>query len=300
MKTLFQAAALLLLWSFGSNLNAQAWRIDLGDDLIIEADSIKFDGKWMDLYRTGSPDRTIEINEVFQAYRKSEQGTWEKYYFNEHRSARRLTLSQTAFNLRKGEAFYQNTMLLGNQFGYGISDYVSVDLTVIPYFVIAPYALNVRGSVPIRENLHFSVGLTRAGVLPLMTDFDLDFSAVNFWYANLSYGTPDRFVNIGTTLNGINRSFQGAFDRQGTVDFFNVINISGGTRLTEKHILLGEIFIPARILPEDEANVLVGTVCLRVNKRNHNWDYGLYFISSFDVGVLPAPYISYNRRFKFK
>ena len=93
-----------------------------------------------------------KISEVSSAIKK-EDGT---YWFDNPQATRYFWVPN-GYSLKKGEGYYQNVWILGNQAIYGITNHLSGGIGVVPLFLFAgaatPAWITLRYSVPVVENL---------------------------------------------------------------------------------------------------------------------------------------------------
>jgi hypothetical protein len=161
------------------------------------------------------------------------------YWFpNPH--ATRYLFSPSAFNLKKGEGYYQNTLLSLNSFNIGITDHISVGgaLELIstfaalsdpadfgPIFFITP-----KVGFNVSKNFNAGGGLLYVGVPSFNSDKRSDLGIV--------YG-------IGT-LGSVNNNISGGIGWgfvEGTFSGKPVMTVSGTTRISRKTALISENWI---------------------------------------------------------
>ena len=82
-------------------------------------------------------------------------------YWLENPQATRYFWSPNGYNLKKGEGYYQNVWIMGNQAIYGITNHISAGIGTIPLFLFGgaptPVWLTTKFSIPVVEN-KFNVG----------------------------------------------------------------------------------------------------------------------------------------------
>ncbi len=132
-------------------------------------------------------------------------------------------LTETAVGLRKGEVYYQNILLFGQKFGFGLTDHFSINagfefLSVInggtPVLLFAPkYTFNER-----HEEIKFGVGSN----LLLIPETG---------FGNLA-GSLYGLVTFGNLDNNLTAGLGVGYDNSG-VSSNPVIQLSGQVRLTK-------------------------------------------------------------------
>ncbi|AKD03410.1 hypothetical protein POKO110462_05525 [Pontibacter korlensis] len=156
-----------------------------------------------------------------------------EYWFG-NPNATRYLFSPSAFSLRKGEAYYQNTYLVLNSFSYGITDRFTIGagfelittFTGDPVFFVTP-----KYSFPISDK--WNAG---AGILYINSTSADDFPGLGIGYGIVTYGNRDNNATLGVGF--------GAVD--GYVSAEPVVNLSGRKRISRKTALVTKNwFVPA-------------------------------------------------------
>lgn len=98
----------------------------------------------------------------------------------------RYFFAPSAHQLKKGEGYYHNIMLLYNQVSYGITDNITAGLTMTPFGTGG----TVKFGYEINETLHASVG--GIGVMP----FDDDSKIAGIAFLNLTAGDERKHVTL--------------------------------------------------------------------------------------------------------
>ncbi|MBK7428451.1 MAG: hypothetical protein IPI60_16270 [Saprospiraceae bacterium] len=154
-----------------------------------------------------------------------------KYWFPNPNSTRYL-LGPSAFNLKKGEGYYQNSNLIFNSFNYGITDNISIGaglelLSLISAGSVNPiFFINPKIGYKITDKFHAGGGVLLGTTLS---------GGLGITYAIGTFGTPDHNLtgSIGWGFIG------GRFSKNPTV------TVSGMTRISKKAALVTENwFIP--------------------------------------------------------
>lgn len=156
------------------------------------------------------------------------------YWFPNPHSTRYL-FTPSAFNLKKGEAYYQNTYLFLNSFNVGVSNAFSIGggLELIstfgagnPIFFITP-----KVGFKVSEKWHVGGGLLFAS----LPDFDSGRTGLGTLYGVGTYGSVDKNLTAGLGWGFIEGKFESS----------PIVTISGLTRIARKTALLTENwFVP--------------------------------------------------------
>ena len=115
--------------------------------------------------------------------------------------ASRYFFSPSAFNMKKGDGYYQNTWFSLSTFNYAFSDYFTLGggfelfsfLLGTPLVMITP-----KISIPISDNFHIGAGYMFIGVIGKYGEHTFG----NIAYGNFTVGNPDLnfSVNAGTNI----------------------------------------------------------------------------------------------------
>lgn len=158
-----------------------------------------------------------------------------KYWFENPNSTRYL-FSQSAYSLKKGEAYFQNTYLVLNSVYYGITDNLTIGggfelmsaLSGNPVFFINP-----KYSFRISDKL-------RAGIAALYVDASSRssrvFSGISIGYGILTYGNTDDNITLGVGYGFVEQELANR----------PVFTLSGMKRLDSRIALVSENWIIPR------------------------------------------------------
>jgi len=131
----------------------------------------------------------------------------------------RYLFAPSAFNLKEGEAYYQNVYFLMNSVNYGLSDHFSIGGgVIIPFAVYITPKVNFK----ISEKFYAGVGVI-AGILP-------GSDAVGIAYGITTYGNDENNITVGLGYGFYNKGFA---DRP-------IITLNGMIRLSRKIALVTE------------------------------------------------------------
>jgi len=162
-----------------------------------------------------------------------------EYWFPNPNETRYL-YAPSAFNLKKGEGYYQNTYLFINSFNYGFTDNFSFGMgfeflstfgSVGSGSFNPIYFLTPKYSMEVSENLRVGIGVLYGSILDEMGGFGVG-------YGLATYGNPEHNATLGLGF--------GFFDGDFRTD--PVITISGMTRISRRMSLVTENwFFPADV-----------------------------------------------------
>ena len=148
-----------------------------------------------------------------------------EYWFPNPNETRYL-YAPSAFNLKKGEGYYQNTYLFINTFNYGITDNFFGESDFNPIFFVTP-----KYSTQLSEHVRVGVGVLYGNLTSYIGGFGVGYGLV-------TYGNPEHNATLGLGF--------GFFDGNFSSD--PVITLSGMTRLSRKISLVTENwFFPADV-----------------------------------------------------
>ncbi len=183
---------------------------------------------------------TVSLSSVqdIRVIPKSQIHDGEYWYPNPNDS--RYLFAPSAFNLKKGEGYYQNTYLFINTFNYGITDNFSmgVGFEFISTFASLGasdfdpiYFLTPKYSTQVSENVRVGVGVLYGKVSD-------DIGGFGVGYGLVTYGNPEHNATLGLGFGFFDGEFSGE----------PVITLSGMTRLSRRISLVTENwFFPADV-----------------------------------------------------
>lgn len=207
----FRACFLLLFMLFVKNTDVFAQvdttqvnqKLIIGRKIIIETkDGSVIQGQYMGQTENGI---RVSMEKVGDIIVPNNQIAWmevmdDRYkdgqYWFENPSSTRYLFSPSAFSLRKGEAYYQNTYLLFNSFNYGVTDNFTIGggfelyslVSGDPIFFISPkYSFKISDKFRAGTGvLYINAVNNRAG-----------FSGLGIGYGILTYGNKDNNITAG-------------------------------------------------------------------------------------------------------
>lgn len=117
-------------------------------------------------------------------------------YWFENPNATRYLFSPSAFSLKKGEAYYQNTYLVLNSFNIGLTDNITMGggFELISTFSGTPaFYITPKATFEINDKWRAGGGLLYANVIGI----DEDFSGLGIGYGIVTYGNTDNNATLG-------------------------------------------------------------------------------------------------------
>lgn len=171
--------------------------------------------------------------------------------------------SASAYGLKKGEGFYQNTWIFFNNFSYGVTDNFSIGAGVLATFFFAaeaPVWLTARLTTPIeKDKLNVGVG----GVYG-----SLDGDTFGFLYGMSTIGPRDTNFTIGAGSGFVNGDFSDLF-----------MTFAGSLRATRNfYLLLDGYAIENSLFAFIGGRSMLGRASL---------EYGLLTSSEFSIAGIP-------------
>ncbi len=148
--------------------------------------------------------RSIDFNYTQGSSIKNEIKTTNKY--KDYPS--RYFLGTSGYNLKKGEGYYANTWVFINELNYGITDYFSAGVGVVPLFLFAgtpsPVWLKTKFSYPVlKDKLNVSGGIMAGAVIGL----DIDFTVPTFFYAAATVGNRNNNITLSFNYGYVEGEF---------------------------------------------------------------------------------------------
>ena len=207
------------------------------------------------------------------------------YWFENPQSTRYFWVPN-GYSLKKGEGYYQNVWILGNQAIYGFTNHLSGGIGMLPLFLFAgaptPTWVTLKYSVPIVKD-KFNVG---AGALA-GTVIGEPNSNFGILYGVTTYGSRDKNLSIGV----------GWAFAAGEIAKKPTINVSGMIRTGPKGYFLTENYFIGTV---DNFVVIMSVGGRRIIK-NTGLDFGLFVPMGADIGSFVAiPWLGFTVPFGTK
>ncbi len=204
------------------------------------------------------------------------------YWFDNPNDTRYL-FSPSAFSLKKGEAYYQNTYLVLNSFNYGVTDRFTIGagFELISTFSGEPiFFITPKYTFPINEK--WNAG---AGVLYVNSSVSDDFTGLGIGYGIVTYGNRDNNATFGTGFGYVDGGVSGK----------PVFTLSGMKRLSQKTSLVTENWI----VPTD--NSYYGVYSYGIRFMGEKLTVDLALLNSPDIArdvlIIGIPYVDFVVKF---
>ncbi|MBC5775323.1 hypothetical protein H8S95_14685 [Pontibacter sp. KCTC 32443] len=264
----------------------QRWLVETKDGSVYQGIFLGQDEKGIRLRTASAGEITIPMDQVKSTRILDERNFKNGEYWFENPNATRYLFGPSAYSLRKGEAYYQNTYLVLNSFNYGVTNNFTIGggfelistFTGEPTFFITP-----KYAFPIAEKWRAG-----AGVLYLTTtlgddESEDDFSGMGIGYSVLTYGNTDNNATIGLGYGFVDSELA---DRP-------VITISGMTRLSRRFGLVSENWI----VPEESIG---GVFSYGIRHMGERITVDLAFINNREIAesiAIGIPYVDFVVKF---
>lgn len=217
-------------------------RIELINGQVYEGSIVSRQPETILLRIEGMPDLLIRYDEIEKMERVLREGESASGPWFQNPNSTRYLFAPSAFNLKKGEAYYQNTLLLLNSFNYGVTDWFSIGggFEFVTTFTSiagngpgALFYITPKVSFPVAKNLRAGVGALHLS----LPSFIGSSNQAGVAYGLVTYGNEDNNLTIGT---GAGYSSQG-WARRPTVTFSGMYRVRPKVALiTENWFIDGE------------------------------------------------------------
>lgn len=210
-------------------------------------------------------------------------------YWFPNPNATRYLFAPSAFTLKKGEGYYQNTYLFLNSLNVGITDHISIgggieflstfsslsEGSFQPVIFITP-----KIGFQVAEKVHVGAGLLYASIPDM---FDNERSGLGIAYGIGTYGTEEHNLTIGLGWGFIEKEFSSK----------PFVVISGMTRTGRKTALVTENwFVPA--------DPYVGIISYGIRFFGEKLTVDLALINNRDIAeefIIGIPYVDFVVKF---
>jgi hypothetical protein len=150
-------------------------------------------------------------------------------YWLDNPQSTRYFWQPNGYGLKKGEGYYQNVWIFGNQVSTGLTDHLSVGVGLVPLFLFGgaptPIWITPKVSIPVKKD-KFNLGV---GVLAgtVVGDVGLDGGNASFGiaYGSATIGSRDKNLSVGVGYGYADGSW--ASQPIITVSFLNRISDKG-------------------------------------------------------------------------
>lgn len=212
------------------------------------------------------------------------------FWFPNPNSTRYL-FAPNAFNLKKGEGYYQNTWVFLNQASYGFTDNFTCGLGIVPTFLFGTEAARFA---PMWVTPKFTFGKEQkrfnfsAGAIAFFLPFAQSDArgSVGILYGTGTYGNRDNNISAGLGW-GFSR-----FDGQGSIGKRPTLNISGMYRFGKRSYFVSENWLVS--FGDDDFVGRIGafSAAYRFAAKNVSIDIGMFtFVTPELDGYLGYPWL---------
>jgi len=269
-KRILQYLSLIVLFLFTIQLYAQdtpiLMEVEMKDGTTIVGDLIEDNTTHLILNSTtigriSINKQKIKFYNVVHRNLQAQKNGW-----FENPNATRNIFSPTGYGLRANEGYYQNFMLGINQISYGITDRITIGLTVEAFTLLASingngitpaFAITPKYSIPVKKDF-YNIGVGAMLVNLPHTNQLFDW---NLLYAVNTLGSRDRNISVGIAY-GLK---EGALAKRPT------FTLSGAFRVSPKVSLITENWF----IPERESSQAFNLVGVRITGKKVSWDMSL-------------------------
>lgn len=290
MKNLIQTLLFTILVFATSNVFGQktnisepvdstkTYKIELNDGSIFIGNILQKDSVNLVMITSSIPKLEIPISEIKTIEIVNELNLKNGIYWFPNPHATRYLYAPSAFNLKKGEGYYQNTWLFLNSFNVGITDNISIGggLELIstftardPIFFITP-----KVGFKVTEKFHAGGGVLFARIPG---------TSLGTIFGTGTYGSEDH--NITSSLGW--GFVDGEFSQR------PIITLSGMTRVSKRVALVTENWL----IPTGS---YYGIFSYGVRFLGEKIAVDLAFINNPDIAegiIIGIPYVSFNVKF---
>ncbi len=211
-----------------------------------------------------------------------------EYWFENPNSSRYL-FAPSAYNLRKGEGYYQNTWIFMNQVSYGFTDRFTCGVGLVPTFL---FGLEAAQAMPLwltpkysfgkqDSKLNFAVG-SIAFFLPFAGSDGAGTAGIVYGLG--TYGSRDNNISVGLGWG---------FAATGEDSFFGsspTVNISGMYRLGKRSYFVTENWF-AFFGDSFDGGFSIISAAYRYAGKNVSLDLGLFRPLGEDIELVGLPWL---------
>jgi hypothetical protein len=159
-----------------------------------------------------------------------------QYWFDNPQSTRYFW-QPNAYGLKKGEGYYQNVWIFGNQLSTGLTDHLSVGVGLVPLFLFGgaptPVWITPKVSIPVKKD-KFNIGVGMlAGTVVAGSNWGDGGGAFGILYGTATIGSRDRNLSIGLGYGYSNGSWASQ----------PVVTVSFLTRVSDRGYIVSESYV---------------------------------------------------------
>ncbi|NEM99364.1 hypothetical protein [Pontibacter burrus] len=264
-------------------IQPQRWIVETKDGSVYQGIFLGQDENGIRLQTESAGTIIIPHNKV-KSYRILDERNYRNgQYWYENPNASRYLFSPSAYSLRRGEAYYQNTYLVLNSFNYGVTDNFTIGggfelistFSGEPTFFFTPkYTFHIANK--------WRAG---GGVLYLTSTLaDDGFSGLGIGYGIVTYGNTDNNATVGLGYGFVDGSFSEK----------PIITLSGMTRLSRRIGLVSENWF----VPSEDISGAIYSYGIRFMGERITVD--LAFLNNPDIAesvTIGVPYVDFVIKF---
>jgi hypothetical protein len=245
----------------------QRWIVETKDGNTIQGIFLGQSEAGIRLLTESTGEITIPMSAVKNFKILEERNFVKGEYWFDNPNATRYFFSPSAFSLKKGEAYYQNTYLLINSFNVGITDRFTLGggFEIISTFTGQPiFFITPKYTFPINDKWRAGTG-----ILYVNSTISDSFDGFGAGYGIVTYGNLDNNATLGVGYGYV----------EGELAKRPMVNLSGMKRISRKTALVTENWI----FPSNSAF------------SGNMFSYGLRFMGermTVDLGFLNNPDIA--------
>ena len=290
MKNLIQTLLFTILVFATSNVFGQktnisepvdstkTYKIELNDGSIFIGNILQKDSVNLVMITSSIPKIEIPISKIKTLEIVNELNLKNGIYWFPNPHATRYLYAPSAFNLKKGEGYYQNTLLFLNSFNVGITDNISIGggLELISTFIARDpiFFITPKVGFKVTEKFHAGGGVLFARIPG---------TSLGTIFGTGTYGSEDH--NITSSLGW--GFVDGEFSQR------PIITLSGMTRVSKRVALVTENWL----IPTGS---YYGIFSYGVRFLGEKIAVDLAFINNPDIAegiIIGIPYVSFNVKF---
>lgn len=259
----------------------QRWLVETTDGSVLQGIYLGQSEAGLRLMTESAGEVTIPMSKVKSFRILDERNYKDGEYWFENPNATRYLFSPSAFSLRKGEAYYQNTYVVLNSFNYGVTDRFTIGagFEIISTFSGEPiFFITPKYTFPITEKIRAG-----AGILYLRSAAFDDFGGLGIGYGIITYGNTDNNATLGLGFGYVDGSFP---ERP-------IITVSGMKRVSRKVGLVTENWL----VPD---NGLYGIYSYGLRFMGEKITIDLAFLNNSDIAesiFIGIPYVDFVVKF---
>ena len=221
---------------------------------------------------------TLRKDQIKRREKLRSDGSTNGLLWAENRMAYRYFIRNSGYNLKKGEAVYQNAWILVNNLDVGLTDNFSIGLGTVPIFLFgggtSPIWLTPRLSIPVEAD---KVNLGVGALVGTTVGNDFDNSSFGFGFGNVTLGDRNQNITLGVGYG----FFDGEFADRPT------FNVSGMLRTGKRSYLISENYI----ISAGNETIVALSLGGRFTGKRIVLDYGGYFVPNLGTFAI-APWLS--------